>query len=144
MSEPDLKFEGLSLWVRGRATPDASDYWDGNWLTVRATMQVGQSSVTTEGPILMTTDFERFRGDLARMHETLTGEASLSGYEPNLKVTLRASSLGQIGGEVEITPDYASEFHRFDVGLDQTHLPPLIAACEKIVERFPVIGSPAS
>ncbi len=140
MSEPDLKLDGLFLWVRDRATPDASDYWDGNWLTVRATMQVGQSSVTTEGSILMTTDFERFRSELKRMHETLKGEASLTGYEPNLKVALRAGSLGQIGGEVEITPDQLSEFHRFDIGFDQTYLPPLIAACEAIIERFPVIA----
>jgi hypothetical protein len=124
--------------------PDASDYWDGNWLTVRATMHVGQSSVITEGPILMTTDFDRFRSELEKMHETLGGEASLSGYEPNLKVTLRASSLGQISGEVEITPDQLSEFHRFDIGFDQSYLPPLITACEAIVERFPVIGEPDS
>lgn len=142
MSEPDLKLGGLSLWVRDRAMSDASDYWSCNWLTVRATMQVGQSSVTTEGPILMTADFERFRSGLAHMHESLRGEASLSGYEPNLKVTLRAGSLGHIGGEVEITPDQLSEFHRFDVGFDQSYLPPLISACEAIVERFPVIGEP--
>ena len=142
MSEPDLKLDGLSLWVRRRAIPDASDYWDGNWLTVRATMQVGQSSVTTEGSILMTTDFERFRSELSRMHETLRGQASLSGYEPNLKVALRAGSLGQIGGQVEITPDQLSESHRFDFGFDQTYLPRLIAACEAILERFPVIGQP--
>lgn len=144
MSEPDLKLDGLSLWVRGRAIPDASDYWDGNWLTVRATMQVGQSSVTTEGSILMTTDFERFRSELARMHETLTGEASLAGYEPNLKVTLRASSLGQIAGRVEITPNHMSEFHSFDLGFDQTYLLPLITARGIILERLPVIGQPAA
>ena len=126
MSEPDLKLGGLSLWVRGRATPEASDYWDANWLAVRATMHVGQSLVITEGPILMTTDFDTFRSELSKIHETLGGEASLSGYEPNLKVTLRAGSLGQISGEVEITPDQLSEFHRFDVGFDQTYLRPLI------------------
>jgi hypothetical protein len=144
MSEPNLKLDGLSLWVRGRAIPDASDCWDGNWLTVRATMHAGQSSVTTEGTIHMTTDFERFRSELAQMYETLTGEASLASYEPNLKVTLRASGLGQIAGKVEITPDHMSEFHSFEVGFDQTYLPPLITDCEGILERFPVIGEPDS
>ena len=105
MSEPDLKFGGLSIWVQGRAMPEVSDYWDGNWLKVRATMQVGKSSVTTEGSILMTTDFARFHNELAQVHESLAGEASLSSYEPNLKVTLRANSLGQIDGEVEIFTD---------------------------------------
>lgn len=66
MIDPDLNFGGLSLWVRGRTNPEASDYGDGNWLTVLATMKVGQSSVTTEGSILMTSDFERFRSELRR------------------------------------------------------------------------------
>ena len=144
MIDPDLKFGGLSLWVRGRANPEASDYWDGNWLTVLATMKVGQSSVTTEGSILMTSDFERFRSELTRMHATLAGEASLSGYEPNLKVALRAGNLGHINCVVEITPDHMGEFHRFNFEFDQTYLPPLIAACASIVERFPVISQPDS
>jgi len=140
MSDPDLSLDGLSIWVRGRAAPDATDYYDGNWLLARATMQVGESSVKTEGAILMNADFERFRDQLAAMHETLTGEASLSGYEPNLKVTLRADRLGHINGEVEITPDQLNEFHRFDFGFDQTYLPALVASCDAIIQRFPIVG----
>ena len=142
VNDPDLKLDGLSIWVRGRQFPDASDYYDGNSLITIATMQVGQSSVTTEGAILMTSDFERFRNELAAMHETLTGEALLSGYEPNLKVLLRADRLGHINGKVEITPDQMSEFHRFDVDFDQTYLPALLTSCEAIMQRFPVVGRP--
>jgi hypothetical protein len=142
VSDPDLQLDGLSIWVRGRAAPDASDYYDGNWLLARATMQVGQSSVTTEGAILMTADFEQFRNQLEDMHETLTGEASLSGYEPNLNVTLRVDRLGHIIGKVEITPDQMSEFHRFDVGFDQTYLSALMTSCDAILQRFPVVGRP--
>lgn len=140
MSDPDLKLGGLSIWVRHRANPEASDYWDGNWLIVRATMQVGQSSVTTEGAILMTSDFEQFRNQMAVMHETLTGESSLSGLEPNLKVTIRVNQLGQIVGEVDITPDHLTEHHRFDVGLDQSYLPTLMTSCDAISRRFPTVG----
>jgi hypothetical protein len=140
MGKPDLTLEGLSIWVLDRQLPDATDYWDANWLTVRATMHVGHSSVTTEGSIFMTADFERFGEELASLHTKLVGEASLSSYEPNLKVTLRAGRTGHIDGEVEITPDQLSEFHRFDVAFDQTYLPALITSCETIVQRFPVIG----
>ena len=105
-------------------------------------MQVGHSSVTTEGTILMTTDFEEFRNQIAVMHKTLTGEASLSGHEPNLNVTIRMNRLGQIGGEVEITPDYMTERHRFDIGLDQSYLPALMTSCDAITQRFPTVGQP--
>jgi len=33
---PDLKLEGLQIWIHGRQFPDAADYWDGNWLRVTA------------------------------------------------------------------------------------------------------------
>jgi hypothetical protein len=76
------------------------------------------------------------------MNETLTGAASLSGLESNLKLTLTADRLGHIRSEVVITPDPATESHRFETGFDQTFLPGLIASCDAIMERFPVIGRP--
>jgi len=141
MDEPDIQLDALSIWVRGREFPEATNSWDENWLTLRAQLRTAQSSVTVEGPILMNTDFERFRDQLAAMYKSLQGEALLSGYEPNLKVTLTAGSLGHIGGEVEITPDHLSEHHRYDIGIgDQTFLPPLIAACDGIIQRYPVLN----
>jgi hypothetical protein len=143
MSDPDIELDGLSIWVLGRQFPEASDFYDANWLVLRATMQRGLTSVTTEGAILMTTDFEQFRDQLAFMNDTLTGEASLSGHEPNLSVTLHAGRLGHIGGQTEITPDHLAEHHSFEIGgLDQTHLPALIAACDAIIERYPVVNRP--
>lgn len=143
MTEPDIQLDELTIWVRGRQFPHASEFFDANWLVLRATMDRGQTSVTAEGAILMTTDFERFRTELVAMNNTLTGEATLSGYEPNLKVVLRADRLGHIGGQVEITPDHMAERHRFDIGgWDQTYLPTLIASCDAIMERYPVLNWP--
>ena len=143
MSEPDIQLDGLSIWVRARPYPDATEFHDANWLVVRATMQRGETFVSTEGPILMTTDFERFRTGVAAMYDSLSGEAELSGYEPNLKVKLDAGPLGHIDGRVEITPDHTCERHLFDVGgWDQTYLPRLIASCDAIMRRFPVLYRP--
>ena len=144
MDEPDLQLCGLSIWVNGHEFPDAPHYWDRNWLKVRATMEAGQASVTTEGPILMTRDFERFRFQLATMNDELTGEAVLSGYEPNLKVTLSAGRLGHITGKVEITPDHLSQFHRFDVRFDQTYLSALVGSLDVVLDRYPVVDWPES
>jgi len=144
MKEPDLQSGALSIWVLSRAFPESRDYFDGNWLVVRATVNVGRSSVTTEGVILMTADFARFRDELATMQTTLVGEARLDSYEPNLKLVLSARSLGHISWKLEITPDHLNEHHTFEDGFDQTYIKPLIDSCDAILERFPVVGHPGS
>jgi hypothetical protein len=103
-------------------------------------MDAPGASVKCEGAILMTTDIDQFRVELNALSETLTGEATLGSLEPQLKATLKAQSLGHIVVEVEISPDHLEQFHRFTFNLDQSYLPPLIAACERILERYPVIG----
>ena len=143
MDAPNFKLDGLSIWIRDREFPEAQDFYDGNWLNLRATVRSEHASVTTEGAILMTSDFERFRDQLVAMHKSVSGEASLSGYEPNLSVSLKASQLGHISGQIEITHDHLNERHRFEViGLDQTYLPELIASCDAILERHPVMNRP--
>src|SRR5262245_58281939 len=47
--EPDLKLGGFSLWVFGRQFPDANDYWDGNWLNVRARVEAPGALVEAPG-----------------------------------------------------------------------------------------------
>jgi hypothetical protein len=139
MAEPDLRLAGLSIWVDGRQFPDASDYYDANWLNVRVRMEATGATVKCDGAIFMTSDLERFRAELASLNETLAGEAALASYEPDLKVTLKAQHLGHIAGEVEITPDHMNQFHRFALVLDQSYLPALVAACDRVLERFPVV-----
>jgi hypothetical protein len=139
-TEPDLRLGGVSIWVDGRQFPNVSDYSDGNWLIVRVRMDAPGASVKCDGAILMTTDIDQFRVELNALSETLTGEATLGSLEPQLKATLKAQSLGHIVVEVEISPDHLEQFHRFTFNLDQSYLPPLIAACERILERYPVIG----
>lgn len=75
------------------------------------------------------------------MDENLTRDATLAGYEPDLKVALRIDHLGHLEAEVEITPDHLTQFHQFRPNLDQSYLTGLIASCGSILERFPVIGT---
>jgi len=141
-TEPDLRIGGLSLWVAGRQFPDASDYWDGNWLVIRARMEAPGATVQCEGPILTASDVERFRNELAVASATLAGEATLAGLEPELTVRLQVQRLGQVKVEVEITPEHLSQLHRFTVDLDQSYLPAVISSCDAVLDRFPVRGSP--
>lgn len=141
-TEPDLRLGGLSIWVAGRQFPDASDYWDGNWLVIRARMDAPGATVQCQGPILMASDIARFRDELAVASKTLAGEATLGSLEPELTVKVKVRRLGQVSVEVEISPDHLSQSHRFTMDLDQSYLPAVTTSCDAILERFPVRGSP--
>jgi len=52
LGEPDLRVEGLQLWIHERQFPDSKDYCDGNWLIVTARCCASQADVSVNGPIL--------------------------------------------------------------------------------------------
>ncbi len=140
--EPDIKLDGFSLWVTGRQFPDSSDYWDGNWLNIRANMTVPNAKVSCDGPILMTSNFARFRDELTELKSKLSGNATLSGLEPELEIRMQMNNLGHIDCEIEITPDQLNQNHQFRIQLDQSYLSGLMEGCEAILDRFPVVGKP--
>ena len=142
VDDPDIHFCGFALWADQRQFPGRADYWDGNWLMIRARMEANGALVECSGPILMTTDIREFRDQLASMIDTLTGEATLKGLEPELDVVLRMGGLGHVGATIEITADHLNQHHRFAVETDQSYLPALLRSCDAILERFPVIGAP--
>jgi hypothetical protein len=49
---------------------------------------------------------------------------------------------GGVEGDVEITPDHLTQRHRFTLELDQSYLPGLIASCDAILDRLPVVSAP--
>ncbi len=140
--DPDVHFCGFALWVDQRQFPEAADYWDGNWLMIRAQMEASGARVECRGPILMTTDIREFRDQLASMIGALDGEATLKGLEPELDVVLRMKNRGHIEATIEITADHLNQQHRFTVEADQSYLPALLRSCDAVLERFPVIGAP--
>lgn len=140
-NDPDLHFCGFSLWVDQRQFPEASDYWDNNWLMVRARMDASGARIECSGPILTTADVQEFRDQVTIMVDTLTGEATLKGLEPELDVVLRMQKLGHVELTIEITADHLNQHHRFTVEADQSYLPALIRSCDAILERFPVINT---
>jgi hypothetical protein len=143
LDEPDLKLVGLRLWVHGREFPDSSDYWDGNWLSITARVEASGALVEIGGPLIRNTEIQAFARELGALSAKLSGVAELKCVEPGLHVSLSAyDGLGHIGIAVSITPDQLNQFHKFEFGFDQTYLPALIAGCEAILARFPIVGSP--
>ncbi|WP_068074602.1 WapI family immunity protein [Novosphingobium lentum] len=142
-NNPDLCFLGFSLWIDQREYPAASDYFDGNWLTVRARMEASGAYVECGGPVLMTTDIKQFRDELLAMVDTLSGEATLKGLEPAISVVLTMQRLGRVEGLIELTPDHLNQHHRFTVEADQSYLPELVRSCDAMLERFPIVDATA-
>jgi len=143
MSEkPDLKLAGFSLWARSRQYPDADDYWDGNWLNIRALVEAPGSSVEATGPWLRNDELADFVTQLEALDRDLTGDAELHCAEPALGLKVACSSLGHVRITVELTPDHMTQTHQVIFDVDQTYLKPAVAACRRILDRFPIRGAP--
>jgi hypothetical protein len=140
---PDLRLAAFELWVHGYQYPELDDPWDGNWLRVTARCSAGGASVEASGTFLDTVAVDRFRRALAEVHRTLGGGAFLGTDEPELDVRATAARDGHIRLRVELTPDHMAQGHWFEFDIDQTYLPPAIAQCAAILERYP-IRSPAA
>jgi hypothetical protein len=139
--EPDLKLAGLSLWVFGRQFPDANDYWDGNWINIRARVEASGAFVEALGALVHISELESFVKELEVLDATLAGEASLQCMEPNLGVTIRSESLGHMTATISITPDHMRQSHSFIFELDQSYLKSVLTGCKSILSRFPPRGT---
>lgn len=136
--DPDLEICGLRIWVLGRSSPASHDYWDGNWLNVRALYEAGRSRVETEGTFVRVDDFAQFVAQVDDLYRTLHGEALLKPLEPNVTVRLVGDGRGHLDVTTEITPDHLLERHEFSDAIDQTYLPTLASAGRRLLERFPI------
>jgi len=138
---PSIELGGLQIWVHRRQFPDAQDRWDGNWLHVTAQCARAGAIVAASGPILDAADLQRFRDGLAAIHETLSGEAELSGAEPHIRVRVAVNEgRGELRIRVELTPDPDDQGHWFEYAVDQSYLPETIRQLDAVLELFPVRG----
>jgi hypothetical protein len=141
LGAPDLKLEGLQIWVHGRQFSDSNDYWDGNWLRVTAHCGGNGASVFATGSIIHLSELDRWLVGTEELLKNLTGEAKLACMEPALSATLKSGSLGHITMEVSITPDHMTQSHRFQFQIDQSYLPPFVKQCQSILKAYPIRGS---
>ncbi len=136
--EPDFQIAGLQVWVHGRQFPEATDYWDGNWLVVTAQCTSAHASVMAGGPILHLSEVASFLEQLQTLSTSLKGSASLDCMEPNLHVQLEVDRLGHVNLGVKITPDHLSQAHKFRFEIDQTYLLPVIRALRRLFDNYPI------
>ncbi|HTQ39151.1 MAG TPA: hypothetical protein VMJ32_08980 [Pirellulales bacterium] len=139
MNEPNIKIDGLKLWIHCRQFPDAQDYWDGNWLSATAICEAHNATVKVTGSVLMNVDIARWMKKCEQLHRNEISEANLEPLEPNLKITIRSvDKRGHLEVVVEITPEHMTQRHRFTFGIDQSYLPRLISECHAILKEHPI------
>lgn len=136
-----LKIAGLEIWIQGREFPDATDYWDGNWLRILARYKVDRSQIEVWGPIIRLDELTGFKKGLEACHSTLTGTAKLACIEPNLAIECVSRGNGHFEFITRITPDHLTEEHIFKASLDQSYFPPIIRQLDEILVKYPIKGA---
>ena len=131
--------------VTGRAHPEASDFWDGNWVNTRISARAGGFRGGASA-FLRTTDFADFREQLHTLHQRLTGEAVFETLEGWLAIRVVGDGRGHMDTRVTLTdePGVGNKLLFAVPDLDQTHIFDTIAHLCEIEEMYPTIGAPAA
>ena len=138
---PSIELGGFQIWVHRRQFPDVHDRWDGNWLHVTAQCAQAGAIVAAGGPILDAADLQRFRDELVAINGHPSGQAELSGAEPNIRVRVGANgALGHLRVRIDLTPDSQAQGHWFEYVIDQGDLADTIRQLDTVLELFPVRG----
>lgn len=88
-------------------------------------------------------ELSRFREQISKLHETLTGDAWLASIDFWFEIKLVGDGKGHVAIEGWID-DQAGIGNRlaFENGMDQTYLDPLIRQLDAVLQEYPVVGSP--
>lgn len=133
--------QNLTIRVLRRASEDP-DYWEGNWLY--AEIDVTFRSFRANVPVsLWTTDFVDFRDGLRRCYEDLAGACAFGTLEGWLAIDITGDGRGHFDAVCTLRDDpMLSTLLKFELAFDQTELPTMLRALDRIVQLFPVAGAP--
>jgi hypothetical protein len=131
--------EFLAITILGRSHPDARDRWDGNW--VRAAVEVAAGGFRGEvGGDLRAEELASFHRDIARLTESIAGDARFTTMEDWLSIVV----IGDRHGHVELTCEVCDQAGvgntlAFRLALDQTYLRPMVDQLGLAVSEFPEV-----
>lgn len=135
-----LGADHLTITVLGRMHPEQDDFWDGNWLISPITVAVGGFTGSVAAGLRID-ELAAFRRGLEKLHADLDGEARLDSMETWIHLSATADDRGHITvkGDVMDRPGIGNTLS-FELELDQSYLPDIIAALASIEQRYPVLG----
>jgi hypothetical protein len=136
--------EHVAVSVLGRAYPNATDFWDGNWLPCRIRIRAGAWDGTF-GASLRADEFVTFRDGMERLYETLDGSATFETMEGWLELRMVGDGIGHvaISGVAKDRVSIGGSTLSFVIpDIDQTYLPAVIDQLRAIESAFPVVAAP--
>jgi hypothetical protein len=124
-----------------RSHPNATDFWDGNWLNVKVRLTVGGFGGMFNGQ-LRANELESFYVELVKLYKSLSGKASLSTMERWLLLEINGDGKGHLtlNGDIMDEPGVGNIL-KFKLELDQTFIPEVLSVLEKVTKAFPVLGN---
>ena len=134
----DISILGLEIWIHGLQFPDATEYWDANWVLATARCSAENAWVITEGPFIHLSEIKNWLRDLVKLNKTLDGTANLACIEEYVYVEIKTQKDEKMSLEVLITPDHMTQNHLFRFEIDKSYLSGLISQCEKILQDYPI------
>lgn len=133
--------EHVAIVVTRREFPEASDYWDGNWVYATVRISVGGFRGEYEA-LLRTTELASFREGLTRLHADLRGTAAFESLEEWLRIHVEGDGRGHLVAKCEARDQPGTgNTLRFELRFDQTEVPPVLASLDAVLVAFPVRGT---
>jgi len=131
----------LSVEILGRVHPDATDFWDANWLKARVSVRAGAFHGAFEAD-LRSDELEPFAAQLEALGAD-QGVARLESSEGWVALKLANDQRGRLQATCEVRDDPTGGGSlRFGVVADPAQRLDLLDALRSILEAFPVIGDP--
>jgi hypothetical protein len=125
-----------------RGCPEATDFWDGNWIEGDVRIAAGAFSGTIPASF-RADELLRFRDQLRPLYENLTGRAVFDPMEPYLRIEVEGDGKGHFHAscKADDQPGIGNKL-TFGIDFDPTELPGIVKELDAICEAFPVVGSP--
>jgi hypothetical protein len=132
--------EFFSLSIRERRHPEATDYWNANWLTCDVEVSAGAFRGVF-GAVIRNEDLGRLLRQLRPLYERASGTATLE-VSDWLCLDMFADDRNQI--EVKCQVDDNRNSLECSLTLDRADLPAVIRQIEEASSAYPVIGQTAA
>jgi hypothetical protein len=131
----------VKINVLGRMFPEVNgDYFDANLLDTMVEVHVGGFGGTIAAEI-RTDEFRSFRDELEQLFVKLDGSAQLYVLQGQINLNFQGDGLGHFKVRGSVTDRVGvGNVLEFQLHLDQTFLPDLLAQLDEIDVEFPVLG----
>ena len=147
MDEPASKihigsdnYSFVEVLVRGRSSPQSTDYWDGNWISVEVNICAGAFRGEFRAS-LRTDELQAFHRGVQELQQAAEGVAKFETTEGQLSLVLSRNRRGIV--KVQGTAlDEAGIGNRlaFHFEIDQTFLAGVSAELASALVKYPVVG----